>query len=300
MEAWGKFDESSGRMHCLEHHCADVAACFEALLRDPVLYARFARASDLHEFTDVTAARLTYLAYLHDFGKLNAGFQFKVRPKNALPSQVPRRAGHIGEALLCFDQPDICALLGLHDVVNEWGDGVIPLAYAMLAHHGRPGRRPTRSGSGPPELWQPFTGYDPRATAKLLGERGRSWFPTAFSSGPHIPDNPALAHLFAGTVTRADQLGSDEKAFQYEPHPDPDYIERARHIAAEVIRRTGFRRRDWVTAATDADCGHFRALFDYPEMRPAQRAVAAVLVFSWSARMDRTSRPTARRIGPSA
>ena len=40
-KAWGKFDESSGCFHRLEHHCADVAACFEAVLRDPVLRARF-------------------------------------------------------------------------------------------------------------------------------------------------------------------------------------------------------------------------------------------------------------------
>ena len=71
MDAWGKFDESSGRFHRLEHHCADVAACFEALLRDGVLRERFVRAAGGNEFTDTTAARLAFLAYLHDFGKLN-------------------------------------------------------------------------------------------------------------------------------------------------------------------------------------------------------------------------------------
>ena len=275
MEAWGKFDKSSGHFHRLEHHCADVAACFEALLRDQVLRARFVRAAGTNEFTDTTAARLTFLAYLHDFGKLNAGFQFKVRPRNELPPCAPRPAGHVAEALLCFAQSDICALLGLHDIVDEWGDGVVGLVYAMLAHHGRPARRPTRSGSGSPELWKPFAGYDPRATAKLLRERGRSWFSTAFSGGPLMPDTPALAHLFAGTLTLADQLGSDEEAFRYEPDPDPDYIARARRIAADVIRSRGFRRRDSMAVAIATDVQDFRSLFDYPDLRPSQRAVTA-------------------------
>ena len=271
MEAWGKFDESSGQVHRLEHHCADVAACFEALLLDPVLHARFASAAGANDFTDTTAARLTCLAYLHDFGKLNAGFQFKVRHKNALTRRGPQPAGHIGEALLCFDQSDICTLLGLHDIVNEWGDGVIPLLYAMLAHHGRPARRPTHSGGGPPELWKSFAGYNPRATATLLNQRARSWFPEAFEDGSPMPEAPALAHLFAGVVALADQLGSDERTFKYEPHPDPHYIERARRIATEVVRSKGFRRIDWPANAAVAD---FRTLFDYPEPRPSQRAVS--------------------------
>ena len=273
MEAWGKFDRSSGRIHRLEHHCADVAACFEALLRDPVLHVRFFKAAGDNEFTDTTVARLTVLAYLHDFGKLNAGFQFKVRPRNELRPRGPRPAGHVAEALLCFGQSDICAVLGLHGMVDDWGAGVIPLAHAMLAHHGRPARRATRSGSGPAELWQPFAGYDPRATAELLRERGRSWFPTAFSQGPHMPDTPALAHLFAGIVALADQLGSDEEAFRYEPDPDPDYIERARRIAADAIRGRGFRRRDSMAVATATDDRGFRSLFDYPDLRPSQRVV---------------------------
>ena len=271
MQAWGKFDASSGHIHRLEHHCADSAACFEALLRDPVLRARFVQAAGADGFSDTTAARLTFLAYLHDFGKLNAGFQFKVR-QDELPRRGPQRAGHIAEALLCFDQSDICTLLGLHDIVNKWGAGVVPLLYAMLAHHGRPARRPTQSGGGPPELWRPFAGYDPRATARLLGELGRRWFPDAFGDGPPMPDEPALAHLFAGVVALADQLGSDKNVFEYEPDPEPHYIERARRIATEVVRSKGFLRIDWPTDAAAADV---RTLFDYVAPRPSQRAVSA-------------------------
>ena len=272
MEAWGKFDEASGRIHRLEHHCADVAACFEALLRGPVLRARFARAAGTDDFTDTTAARLTFLAFLHDFGKLSVGFQFKVPRPNAPARRGPGLAGHIGTALLCCDNSDMCELLGLHEIVDAWGAGVIPLLYATLAHHGRPARRPTRTGSGPPELWKPFGGYNPRESARLLHERGRAWFPLAFESGPSIPDAAALAHLFAGVVALADQLGSDEEAFEYEPNPDAHYIDRARRIATATVRHKGFDRSDWCGSAPAADV---QTLFDHVEPRPAQRAVSA-------------------------
>ena len=108
----GKFDAASGRIHRLEHHCADVAACFEVLLRSPVLRARFARAAGTDDFTDTTAARLTFLAFLHDFGKLSVGFQFQGRGPNPPAGRAPGLAGHIGAALLCFDNSDICDLLG--------------------------------------------------------------------------------------------------------------------------------------------------------------------------------------------
>lgn len=271
MDAWGKFDEASGRFHRLEHHCADVAACFEALLRDSVLRARFAEAAGTNDLAPTTNARLTFLAFLHDFGKLNAGFQFKVRRPNRPSVRGPGPAGHIGAALLCFDNSDICEILGLHEIVDEWGEGVVSLLYATLAHHGRPARRPTHSGSGPPELWKPFAGYDPRATAKLLNERARAWFSRAFDPSPDIPDTPALAHLFAGVVALADQLGSDDEAFEYEADPDPNYIERARRIATETVRRKGFERSDWCSNAGVADV---RTLFDHVEPRPVQRDIS--------------------------
>ena len=272
VHAWGKFDRATGRFHRLEHHCADVAACFEALLREPVLRVRFARAAGVPTLDETTAARLTYLAFLHDFGKLNAGFQFKVPRHGVGDRRVPRKAGHIGEALFCFEQEELCRLLGFHDIVDHWGNGVVPLLYASLAHHGRPARRPSRTGRGPAELWRAFAGYEPQATAELLHERGRTWFPSAFATGPRIPDSPTLAHFFAGVVALADQLGSDEEAFEYEPDPDPLYIERARRIAARTVADKAFMRADWARCAPVADV---RTLFGYSEPRPLQRASAS-------------------------
>ena len=273
MDAWGKY-EPPACFHRLEHHCADVAACFEGLLRDPVLRCRFGRAAGDAGFCAVTEARLAVIAFLHDFGKLNAGFQFKVRESEALPSgRRPRKAGHIAEALACCDQDDICEALGLLGMCRDWGEeGFVPLLLAALAHHGRPAKRPSPTWSGPPELWRPFAGYDPLATARLLGNRARAWFPRAFEAGPPLPDSPALAHLFAGVVALADQVGSNQEFFEFEPATDPNYIHRARKQAEKALRRTGFRRADRPGRAKPTD---FRSLFRHAEPRPLQRAVEA-------------------------
>ena len=266
MDAWGKFQEPD-RFHRLEHHCADVAACFEVLLADPVLRARFVQAAGRAGFSIATAARLTVLAFLHDFGKLNSGFQFKVLDR-ARSAGMPRACGHIGLALLA--PPEICMAAGLFDLYDAWGPAVDPLLHAALAHHGRPARKPTVGGRGP-KIWDPIAGYDPEATAKLLGERSRSWFPEAFVDGPPLPDTPALAHLFAGVVALADQIGSDEEFFKLEPVADARYIDRARRDAEDAVGRKGFRRREWPVRSAPVS---FRTMFDHEHPRPVQVATA--------------------------
>ena len=266
MDAWGKY-QGPDRFHRLEHHCADVAACFEALLADTVLRARFVQASGRAGFSSTTAARLTVLAFLHDFGKLNSGFQFKVLDR-ARFTGMPRASGHIGVALLA--PGEICRAAGLFDLYRAWGPAVDPLLHAALAHHGRPARKPTFTGRGP-RVWEPVAGYDPTATARLLGERSRSWFPGAFVDGPPLPDTPALAHLFAGAVALADQIGSDEEFFGLEPVADVGYIDRARRAARDAVRQKGFRRREWPSRSAPVS---FRTMFDHERPRPVQVATA--------------------------
>ena len=268
--AWGKY-ESPGCYHRLEHHCADVAACFEVLLREPVMHRRFARAAGGGDLGGVTEARLVVIAFLHDFAKLNAGFQFKVRDLHESPPGRPPKMGHIGEAFFCIKQADICEALGFPDMVDAWGPGLEALLLGALSHHGRPPRKPSHTGSGPREIWKPFAGYDPGETAAMLHRCVRTWFPEAFRPGPRLPESPALAHLFAGVVTLADQIGSDTEFFRFEPDPDPDYIVLARKQAREAVGKKGFCRAGRPARAGAAS---FQTVFDHARPRPAQRAVA--------------------------
>ena len=268
--AWGKY-ESPDCYHRLEHHCADVAACFEVLVQDPVVGSRFARAAGEGNVCAVTEARLAVIAFLHDFAKLNSGFQFKVRDRRELPADPPPKMGHIGEAFFCFEQADICEALGFPEMVAAWGPGVVSLLLGALSHHGRPPHKLSYTSTGPPKIWKPFAGYDPCETAAMLHRRVRAWFPEAFRWGPPLPESPALAHLFAGTVTLSDQIGSAKEYFRFEPDPDPNYIYRARELARRVMEKRGFCRAGRPARAEPAD---FQTMFVHETPRPAQRAVA--------------------------
>ena len=269
MFPWGKPAEQSRPAHRLEHHCADVAACFEALLADQVLRDRYRDAAgQAHDLCDVTLARLTVLAFLHDFGKLNAGFQFKLESDR---TGLPPTSGHVGEAFRCLEQPDYCSALGLDGMARAWGQGPLEqLLRASLAHHGRPAVR--RDGN-PPALWRETNGYSPIAAATMLGKKCRSWFPAAFMDGPELPDAPQLAHLFAGTVAVADQIGSDEESFPPEPKADPNYIGRARKLARDAVSQRGFRRDGRSSKLQTIDVG---SLFDHDAPRPLQTATREV------------------------
>ena len=270
---WGKRYKESGTVHLLEHHCADVAACFEALLRDPVLRSRFDTAIGPSGLDSVTESRLAVLAFLHDFGKLNTGFQFQhVKGRDGAPA----KKDHITAALLACRQPDVVAALGLSGLAVSWGAaGLQELLLAALGHHGRPPRLSHQSGSGPPNIWQPFQSYDPLEAARTLQIRTREWFPGAFESGTELQASPALVHLFAGVVAIADQIGSNEKLFAFERESDPAYINRARQRAREAVRAVGMSRVDWNAGARSADV---KTLFGHDSPRPLQKAVEDVSV----------------------
>ncbi|MCY4672248.1 MAG: CRISPR-associated helicase Cas3' [Bacteroidetes bacterium] len=270
--AWGKFNDETFDFHRLEYHCADVAACFLELLADPVLQKRVAVACRMERLDPVTRTRFAYIAYLHDFGKVNAGFQFKVNRQPPIQVRKPRKAGHIAEALYCIHHRQMCEALNL-SVLEGWGPGVIPLFFATLAHHGRPANPPNLAGSGPPELWKPADNYDPVSAARTLVERGQQWFAEAFENdGPPLPENAEFAHLFCGLVTLADQIGSDPACFPLKSSIDPDYWATARSRAADAVRKKGFARRFWRTAESSVDVS-VQSLFGYDSPRSAQQVV---------------------------
>ena len=73
-------------IHLLEHHLADVGACFEVLLAQPTIRQRLARSGGLDSLDEATMARLAVFAALHDIGKVNAGFQTQIWRDADFPS----------------------------------------------------------------------------------------------------------------------------------------------------------------------------------------------------------------------
>ncbi len=48
-------------MHCLEHYCADVAACLKILIQDPVLRRRIKHAANIPQLDKITATHLAVI-----------------------------------------------------------------------------------------------------------------------------------------------------------------------------------------------------------------------------------------------
>lgn len=279
--AWGKW-RGAAEFHRLEHHCADVAAVFEALLNVPSISQRLACLSGRREFDPVTVARLCCLVYLHDFGKLNPGFQLKViEPR---PIGAPMPAGHIGPAARVLEgaAPAVFEALGLESL-GRWGDTTGPLLLASLAHHGRPPTLLSRSGHAhrPPSdvdkaVWQSANSptYNPVAEAFAYVKAMREYFPPAFDSGPDLPPAPDFQHLFAGVVSLADWIGSDEEFFPFVDVPQSNYIACARRKAATAVDAIGIAVEEQRTL-TPAFA--FEPVF---ELRPnaIQEAIGAIRV----------------------
>ncbi len=258
---WAKQDQATGVTHHLEHHSADVAACFEALLAEPVVRARFDRAAESGGLDELTLARLVVLAFLHDFGKISTNFQFQTRPK-----------GHLKAAFWACNRPEVRRGIGLEQALVSWGPGVDQLLRAALAHHGRPVSGYELEGPGPERVWKPLDGYDPITAGRDLLKRAREWYPQAFRHGPPLPESPQLAHLFAGMVVFADQVGSNEELFCPVPERDPGYLAHARKQAARAVTALSLGRSGWKAGQVRVG---FQDLFGSTwKPRPLQATVA--------------------------
>ena len=230
---WGKF--SDGASHHLAHHCADVAACFEALTSLPVVQARLERAAGI-SLSSVHIARLAVLAFLHDCGKLHPGFQAKGWPEGDWRG---RKHGHVREGAAIFRCRDLEAIArNLHcEKLVEWGVSE-HLLFSVLAHHGRP--------FVPHEVaekrWQsvPRRGYDPVAASAEIGETMRYWFKQAFVEDTgQLPENADFQHLLCGLVSLADWLGSTRDIFAFSSLLDPSYMDKAREKARQAVADIG-------------------------------------------------------------
>ena len=262
------------RIHLLEHHLADVGACLEALLAQPTIRRRLARAAGLDDpddLDDATTARLAVFATLHDIGKVNVGFQTRIwREEDVGERRKPTGAGHTADLLPVLFGDDqetsewFLDAMGWPDHISRWDsdDGLTACAMliAALSHHGRPlnvcdtlprNRR----------IWRRFGGLTPKDCVERIGELARDWFPAAFSaSAPPLPSQPAFQHMFLGLCNLADWLGSNEDMFPFYAEQRADYIDTAREQAKRAVKAVGLDIADQRAAFLDVP--RFGRLFD--------------------------------------
>ena len=193
---WAKTDGYGCDSHHLAHHCADVAACFEAITSLPVIRSRMEKAAG-GALAPSSMARLAVLTFLHDAGKLHPGFQAKGWPES---SWHGRRRGHVMEGAAIFFGDDLAAIARSLCIMElaEWGmDQITGLLSAALAHHGRP----IEDNLTAAKQWEAVKTsdfiYDPIPASAEIGTMLRRWFPEAFLTRVEsLPSRPHFAHYF--------------------------------------------------------------------------------------------------------
>ena len=238
---WGKLSE--GKSHHLAHHCADVAACFEALSELHVIRKRLETAAGRPlDSTDI--ARLALFAFLHDLGKLHPEFQAK-----AFIDRRNQVRGHSAEGLAALLMQINDADIGqeMREALNlnriaKWSDEatLCSLSLAVFAHHGRPVTVSDINMNAWSKVLPGLEDYSVSNGVHEIGSLLPIWFPNAFSPAAFtLPSAPAFQHLFCGLVALADWIGSDQKHFKLSTQLDDTYMQNARNIAKDAIIKIG-------------------------------------------------------------
>lgn len=248
-QLWAKLDGAGG-WHSLVHHSADVSGQFLGLLRLPLIQARLATLGGADAADDpLLWDKLAALAFLHDVGKANRGFQARRDPK-APP------VGHIDELAWVFSggrvADEVCDrladVLGLHRVDAWLPEPPAGLFDAVFAHHGRPwagageGRQSdVRDASA---HWQGGPG-DPVAKLAPMRAALEAWFGDVLADTRPLPGQAGFEHAFAGYLMLADWLGSNPAPdfFPFAHGIGPDRMAFARERAVTVLEAIGFDPR---------------------------------------------------------
>ncbi len=268
------------RIHPLLDHMTDVACVLEAMLSTVGLRRAAERAAE-RPLSRTDIARLCVLAFLHDIGKANAGFQGRYwrttaeRPVGWHAQNCGHGPQGWGVLIGTFATADrIKACLPVAEIAS-WGDGCETLLHASISHHGRP-----VADDCTESIWERVVVggrvlYDPADAIAAMGLSIRSQFPLAFEpETSQLPTTPAFTHHFAGLVQLADWLGSDtrEGFFPYSL-PGEDRSHTAKQRARRAVSTIGLdvgdpdeRRR-----VTHFDFG---LAFHVAKPRPMQTALA--------------------------
>ena len=276
--AWAK---AANGWVSLVDHSIDVAAVAEALLQIPTVSARLGTLAE-RELSPVDIARIGFLIGLHDAGKVNHGFQAKLR------GEEPRHAhrGHIKPlwSILCTK-----ALFGTHRALlkkvddalllprwRTWASSRIDYWNTILAHHGS---LPVDHAAQPEvRQWELSGKYDPILAIGELAHTMAGMFDSAFDESHEktLPDHSRFMHALAGFVTLADWIGSDHSVFKSPDEGVPsgkDRIPWAREQAAAVVIRRWLDTSRCKRSAKGLDLS-FKTLFpNFSEPKPAQKAL---------------------------
>lgn len=276
---WGKLanvgtDEAA--WHSVEDHCADVAACCEALLTSTLLGQRLAASVGRPVIPEVWIARLSCLAAWHDLGKFNTGFQNKAWRRAPM-------AGHVSEIASIFlrtgqAQNSLCSALPIGEL-EGWarGDVAFELLLSAISHHGSPVDTSTPLPNRNVWLECPITKRDPFNGIRGLADATRRWFPSAFiDGGEALPPAPEFQHLFAGIVMLADWLGSDTRFFPYS-EDGRDRMPFARTQAGKALQAVGLDCRRAREHLAKEELTYQRS-FGFSKMRNMQSCAASATI----------------------
>ena len=282
---WGKLERGTcaPATHRLVDHMTDVAAVMHRLLKLPSVLRALQRAAG-RNLNDSDHARLAVLAFLHDIGKANTGFQVRYWSSSAErpPGWHTPPCGHGPQGWGLFDD----ALNGMHwpqrilahlpvDAMNDWGDGWLNLLHASISHHGRPVQSEGHSNQWAPVQHAGQVLYDPAQAVGAISAEMQAQYPQAFTNdGPELPDAPAFAHLFAGLVQLADWLGSDTRPGFF-PYTQSEEIrsKTAPALAQQALTAIGLEAGD-VALRQQRTRADFAQAFNVPAPRPMQAAMA--------------------------
>lgn len=218
---WGKLNRTAdGRVlvHFLLDHMVDVAAVLFAMLKLPAVHRALECAAG-RSLSDTDRARLAVLAFLHDIGKANTGFQVRYwRVHAERPSAwTVAECGHGPQGWALFgsgmrEAARVTAGLPFESMA-AWGEAARSLLHASISHHGRPVAEDAAF-----TIWHPIRDgstlvYDPAEAVSDMGSLIQRLYPEAFVADmEELPDAPAFSHLYAGLMQFADWLGSDTRA----------------------------------------------------------------------------------------
>ena len=266
-------------MHLLEHHLADVGACFEALLAQPTIRERLARSGGLDVIDRTTASRLAMFAALHDLGKANMGFQTQIWESRYLNGDRVPYAGHTLDLAPVLSGYDEETAAWFFDELEWWdealtwddcdGETVSSLLVATLSHHGLPLQLEGLRAPNP-AIWRSHYGLDPSACVRRIGALVSRWFEEAMNkSAPPLPSRPEFQHMFLGLCTLADWIGSSREWFPFCAEPDDGYIDTARRRARRAVSMVGLDISSQ-RAAMREQTPDFADLFEF-DPNPMQR-----------------------------